>query len=114
MIKKQSQETIQSITKELLPYEFSRCHTTIEELIKEGWIIFQDNSGKWTGKDKINAMKLIKDTERTRFEIIMNGPLNLEVIHLREQIEDLKQDEDIDRIKGFMPPLLHSNLEDLK
>jgi hypothetical protein len=47
MLKKQSQEELQSITKHILPYEFSRCHTTIEQLIKEGWMIFQDNSGKW-------------------------------------------------------------------
>jgi len=113
-IKKDSQRSIQLIVDDILPFEFGKSLLSLNNINKFCWGIVHDKSKKWTGKDKINAMKFIKDTERTRFEILTNGPLNLEVIHLREQVEDLKQDEDTDRIKGFMPPLLHSNLEDLK
>ena len=113
-IKRESQKTIQSIVDDVLPFEFGKSLLCLNRIIKDCWIIAHDNSGRWTNKDKINAMKLVKETEMTRFEILKNGPLNLEVVHLREQLEELKEDQDTSRIKGFMPALLHNNLEDLK
>lgn len=113
-IKRESQKTIQVIVDDILPFEFGKSLLSLNHIIKDCWIIINDNTGKWSNKDKINAMKLVKDTEMTRFEILKNGPLNLEVVHLREQVEELKEEQDTSGIKGFMPPLLHNNLEDLK
>jgi hypothetical protein len=113
-IKRESQKTIQLIVEDTLPFEFGKSLLSLNRIIKDCWTIVSDNSTKWTNKDKLNALKLIKDTETTRFEILKNGPLNLEVMHLREQLEQLKNDQNISGIKGFMPPLLHNNLEDLK
>lgn len=113
-IKRESQKTIQAIVDDILPFEFGKSLLSLNRIIKDCWIIIDDNTGRWTNKDKINALKLIKDTEMTRFEILKNGPLNLEVVHLREQLQQLKDDQDISTIKGFMPPLLHNNMEDLR
>ena len=113
-IKKESQKTIQIVVSDILPFEFAKSILSLNHIIKDCWIIANDNSGRWTNKDKVNAYKLIKDTERTRFEILKNGPLNLDVVHLHEQVEQLKEEQNSSGIKGFMPPLLHSNLEDLK
>ena len=113
-IKRESQKTIQLIVDDILPFEFDKSLLSLNSINKYCWDIVRDNNGSWTNKDKINAMKLIKDTETTRFEILKNGPLNLEVVHLREQVEQLKDDQDISATKGFMPALLHNNLEDLK
>lgn len=71
-----------------------------------------DETGKWTNKDKINAMKLVVDASRTKFEILLDGPVNLNVMQLRERLDELKEQQE--EPKGFMPPLLHQNLEDLK
>src|SRR4029078_4016521 len=84
VIKKHSQEALQSITKDLLPYEFGRCHTTIEQLITEGWKIFQDNTGTWSNKDKINALKLVKEAIRTKVEILLQGPTTLYLQQLQD------------------------------
>ena len=113
-IKKQSQKTIQVIVDDILPFEFGKSLLSLNRIIKECWLIIDDDTGIRTIKDKISAMKLVKDTEMTRFEILKNGPLNLEVIHLRKQLEQLKEEQDTSKIKGFMPALLHNNLEDLK
>jgi hypothetical protein len=113
-IKRESQRMIQAVVDDIMPFEFGKSLLSLNRIIKNCWIIIDDYSGKWTNKDKLNAMKLVKDTEVTRFEILKNGPLNLEVVHLLEQLEQLKEDQDTSRIKGFMPPLLHNNLEDLK
>lgn len=113
-IKKDSLNKIRVIVDDILPFEFGKSLLSLNHITKNCWMIIKDDSGKWTNKDKINAMKLVKDIEVSRFEILKNGPLNLEVIHLREQLEELKEDQDTSRIKGFMPALLHNNLEDLK
>ena len=113
-IKRESQRMIQAVIDDIMPFEFGKSLLSLNCIIKDCWLIIDDDTGKRTTKDKINAMKLVKDTEITRFEILKNGPLNLEVIHLREQLEELKEEQDTSGIKGFMPPLLHNNLEDLK
>ena len=48
-----------------------------------------DNTGKWTNKDKINALKLVKETETTRFEVLQNGPATLYVQQLQEKVNEL-------------------------
>lgn len=58
-------------------------------VIKECWNIHNDRTKKWTNKDKINALKLIKDTECARFEILMNGPLNLRADQMQQQLTEL-------------------------
>lgn len=113
-LKKESKNKIQVIVDDILPFEFGKSLLCLNRIIKECWIIINNESGKWTNKDKLNAMKLAKDIEVTRFEILKNGPLNLEVVHLHEQVEQLKEEQNSSGIKGFMPPLLHNNLEDLK
>ena len=41
--------------------------------------IINDNTDKWTNKDKINAMKLVIEASRTKFDILLNGSVNLTV-----------------------------------
>lgn len=113
-IKRKSQKAIQAIVDDILPLEFGKSLLSLNHIIRDCWIIINDDTEKWNNKDKLNAMKLLKDIEVTRFEILKNGPLNLEVIQLRKQLEQLKEEQDTSRIKGFMPALLHNNLEDLK
>jgi hypothetical protein len=111
ILKKQSQEELKSITKDLLPYEFSRCHTSIEQLIKEGWKIFQDNSGKWTNKDRINALKLVKEAIRTKVEILLQGPTTLYLQQLQDKLKLLDKEIE-DKVNGHAPPvdmLLHND-----
>lgn len=109
VIKKQSQETIQSITKDILPYEFGRCQIAVEQLIKEGWNIFNDNSGKWTNKDKINALKLVKESIRTKVEILLQGPTALHLQQLQDKLAGLnkKIEDDTDIVAAPIDMLLH-------
>ena len=91
VIKKQSKDIIQSVLKDILPFEFGRCLISVEQLIREGWIIYHDKSGKWTNKDKINALKIIKESIRTKFEILLEGPAVLRLQDLKERIDELSQ-----------------------
>lgn len=61
---------------------------------KEWWNIFEDDSEKWTNKDKINALKLIKETERTRFEVLLHGPTNLYIQELNDRLQAFNENSE--------------------
>lgn len=109
VIKKQSQETIQSITRDILPYEFGKCFISIEQLLKEAWIIFNDSSGKWTNKDKINALKLVKEAIRTKVEVLLQGPTTLHLQQLQDRLVELNKeiDDKTDVVEAPTDMLLH-------
>ena len=92
-INKQSQKKIESIIENVLPYEYGKCLVSMEQVIKEGWKIYEDDTGQWTSKNKIDVLKLIKDTVRTRFEILGQGPLNLKAKQLNQKVKELTEEE---------------------
>jgi hypothetical protein len=100
-IKKESHNVMVSIAKEVLPYEYGKCLLSIQQVIKECWIIFQDKTGQWTNKNKIDSLKLLKEATRTKFEILQQGPLNLYVNQIGEKVEELKKDQEEPAQKNF-------------
>ena len=113
-IKKRSQDTLQGIEADVLPYEFSNCLVSMDEIIKQCWIIFQDESGKWTNKDKIYILKLLKEAIRTKLELLLHGPINLSLSHLSEEVKQLKQENENPRMNFFgLPSIRRLNDEDL-
>ena len=52
---------------------------------RECWNIVNDKSNKSTQKDKINALKLTLDTEKSRHDILTQAPTLLEVRELDEK-----------------------------
>ena len=92
-IKKDCQNGIQSILEETLPYELEKSIQSMKLVIKECWKIQQDDSGKWTNKEKLNALKLIKDAESTRFEILMSGPVALKAKQMSQKVKELTEEE---------------------
>jgi hypothetical protein len=113
-LNRESLKIIKTIEKDYYPIEFRNTVNSIRQVSKKAWDIINDETGNWTNKEKINAMKLVIDASRTKFEILQNGPLNLTVSQLREKLEKL--DEEIDQSpRCFMPLILGpDNLEDLK
>lgn len=88
-IKRKSQELVESSIKEILPYEYSKSILLMEQLIKECWVIIDDRTAKWTNKNKIDAMKLLKEAIRTKLEIVNQGPMNLRAEQLEEDVKEL-------------------------
>ena len=109
---KESQDLIKSIERNYYPLEFRNIINSLRLILKKSWSIVNDESGKWTNKDKINSMKLVIDASRTKFDILLNGPVNLNVEQLRSRLEKLEAQQETP--KNFMPSLLHQNFEDLK
>lgn len=100
-IKKQSQKKIESIIEDLLPYEYSKCIMSVEQIIKEGWKIYHDTSGKYSGKNKLDALKLIRETNATRHEILMEGPFNLRALQMVQKVSKLVEEDEMPK-KSYM------------
>jgi len=114
-IKKQSRVALQSIVLEVLPFEFSNCVLSMNEIIKQCWIIFEDKSNFWTNKDKINTLKLLKEAVRTKLELLLHGPVNLAISNLHEDVKRLKEDNEIPKTNFFgLPSTQRINDEDLR
>ena len=114
-IKKESQRVIENIAKETLPFEFGRCLSSLGRVAKECWNIFDDKSEKWTNKDKINALKLIKETERTKFEVLLQGPTNLYIQELNDKLQAFTENNESNPIDYFRLPAFESkSQEDLR
>jgi hypothetical protein len=88
-IKKESQEVLLNIAREMLPYEYGKSLLCMNQVIKECWNIFDDRTNRWTNKDKLNALRLIKEATMSRVEILFNGPVTLEVQHFRDKLDKL-------------------------
>ena len=44
-------------------------------------------------KDKLNALKLLRDTERTKIEVLMHGPVDLLAQKLQEEVREIVEKE---------------------
>lgn len=100
-IKKQSQKMIESIVQDLLPYELIKSLISIEQIIKKCWKIYDDTSGQWTNKNKMDSLKLIKEANITKNEILLQGPLSLRAQQVEEQVRQLIEESEMPK-KSFM------------
>jgi hypothetical protein len=112
-IKKISQQTIRDITAKTLPYEFVKSLESLKQITRKCYQISEDQSGSWTNKDKLNALKLLRETERTKVEILMLGPVNLRAQQLEQKIKDLVEEQEAPRKSYFTagsPPNAYDDL----
>lgn len=93
-IKKESQKKIESIIDDVLPYEYRKCILSIVQIIKESWKIYNDTSGQWTNKNKLDALKLIKETNTTRHEILLQGPISLRAQQMEQKVKELVEEDE--------------------
>ena len=114
-IKKESQRSIQDIVRETFPFEFSKSILSLNHITKACWNIYNDKTSKWTTKDKLNALKLARDTERTKFEVLMHGPIDLLAQKLQEEVKEVADENQNSRKSYFMlPAIQRQNEEDLR
>jgi len=93
-IQQECQKNIESIVQKSMPLEYEKCKTSMDSITKECWTIYQDKTGQWTNKNKIDALKLIKETNRTKLEILNLGPLYLHAEQLEQKVKDLVEENE--------------------
>jgi len=114
-IRRECQRSIEDIAKKVFPFEFSKSILCLNQIMKAGWTIYNDTTSKWTNKDKLNALKLVRETERTKFEVLMHGPIDLLAQKLQEELKEIVDDNQNSRKSFFvLPAIQRQNDEDLR
>ena len=74
-LKEEAKDIIKNHIHEKLPYEYKKCISGLEEIIKESWIIATQADKIGNNKDKISSLALIKDTYNTKMDLLTNASL---------------------------------------
>jgi hypothetical protein len=74
-LKEEAKETIKNHIQDKLPYEYSKCISGLEEIIKESWIVATQAEKIGNTKDKLQSLALIKDTYNTKMDLLTNASL---------------------------------------
>lgn len=115
-IKKESMKQLESVLKDVLPYEYTKSISCMDQVIRQCWIIINDKTDQWTNKNKLDALKLLKETTRTKLEILNQGPVNLFAQQLQQKVKELVEDDEMPRRSFFTlgPPPNQNTFEDLR
>jgi predicted transcriptional regulator len=84
-LKQQANETIKNHIQKKLPYEYSKCISGLEEIIKESWIIATKADQSNDIKNKLQSLALAKDTYNTKMDLLTNASLLTDSIKFVEQ-----------------------------
>ena len=107
-MKEEAKETIKNHIQEKLPYEYSKCISGLEEIIKESWIVATQSEKLGNTKVKLQSLALIKDTYSEKMNLLTNASLLQDSIkfvvetkqNLSNKKENIDQEEKID-IQGL-------------
>ena len=84
-LKQEANETIRNHIQKKLPYEFSKCISGLEEIIKESWIIANKANKNNDIKNKLQSLALAKDTYNIKMDLLTNVSLLQDSIKFVEQ-----------------------------
>ena len=84
-LKALSQRFLFDLAKSDLAHYYKQCIDGIEEVRRKGWeIIKGHNNGHLTPKDKLLALKIIKECNEVKFTLFKEGPSIMNIKSLEE------------------------------
>jgi hypothetical protein len=100
-LRQQANENIRNHIQEKLPYEYKKCISGLEEIIKEGWIISTRADKTGDTREKLQSLALIKDTYNTKMDLLTNASLLQDSIKFvtetkLKNLSNKKKDNNID------------------
>jgi DNA-binding transcriptional ArsR family regulator len=90
-LKELSQQFVFDLAKSDLAYYYKQCIDGIEEVRRKGWDIFNKND--LTSKDKLLALKVIRECNESKFALFKEGPSIMNVKTLEERLEKIEARE---------------------
>jgi hypothetical protein len=106
-LKEEAKDIIKNHIQDKLPYEFTKCISGLEEIIKESWIVATQADKKGNTKDKLQSLDLIKDTYNTKMDLLTNASLLQDSIKfvsetkLKQNLSNKKENNIQSDIQGF-------------
>jgi IS30 family transposase len=82
----QSQNYLNSLAKETLPFMYQTSIEGIRDVIKESWNIYQSEDNSINIYQKLAALKLIKEYHESVFHLLDEGPSIMYVKQLQERL----------------------------
>jgi hypothetical protein len=92
VLKQLSQRFVFDLAKSDLAYYYKQCIDGIEEVRRKGWEIFkeQSNNSNLTPKDKLLALKVIRECNEAKFALFKEGPSIMHIKSLEERLENIE------------------------
>jgi len=87
VLKQLSQRFVFDLAKSDLAYYYKQCIDGIEEVRRKGWEIFkgQNNNSNLTSRDKLLALKVIRECNEAKFALFKEGPSIMHIKSLEER-----------------------------
>jgi hypothetical protein len=92
-LKQLSQKFVYDLAKSDLAYYYKQCLNGIEEVKRKAWKMFRNNS--LSEKDKLLALKMIKECDESRFSLFKDGPSIMSIKSLEDRLNKIEIAEQI-------------------
>jgi DNA-binding transcriptional ArsR family regulator len=90
-LKELSQRFVCDLAKSDLAYYYKQCIDGIEEVRRKGWEIFKGNTdSNLAPRDKLLALKVIKECNEAKFELFKEGPSIMNIKSLEERLDNIE------------------------
>jgi predicted transcriptional regulator len=93
VLKEMSQQFLYDLAKSDLAYYYTQCINGIEEVLKKAWEMFNNYDNKYgnlSPRDKLLALKVIKDSNESKFGLFERGPSIMNVRSLEERLNKIE------------------------
>jgi transcriptional antiterminator len=87
-LKSMSQQFVYDLAKSDLAYYYKRCINGIEEVKRKAWEMYRSDS--LSPKDKLLALKLVKEPDEGKFALFKEGLSVMNVKSLEERINKIE------------------------
>jgi IS30 family transposase len=89
-LKEMSQQFVFDLAKSDLAYYYKQCINGIEEVRRKVWEMLRENEQPLAPKDKLLALKLIKECDEGKFALFKDGPSVMNVKSLEERLSKIE------------------------
>jgi IS30 family transposase len=89
-LKQLSQQFIYDLAKSDLAYYYKQCLNGIEEVKRKAWEAYRSTNSSLNLKDKLSALKLIKECEEAKFSLLESGPSVMNLKSLEERLNKIE------------------------
>src|SRR5215210_3438877 len=95
VLKEISQQFVFDLAKSNLAYYYKQCINGIEEVRRKAWELLREHNveeqtSSLTPKDKLYALKLIKECDEGKFALFKDGPSIMNVKSLEERLTKIE------------------------
>ena len=87
-LKELSQQFVYDLAKSDLAYYYKQCIDGIEEVKRKVWEMIRNNS--LSEKDKLLALKIIKECDESKFALFKDGPSIMNVKSMEERLNKIE------------------------